>query len=209
MDNTKLNNRVQNKPLRVEKQYKVTKVIENTTNANTGYVMFGFLGPKARELKENIALDLISIILGEGTSSRLYQNMIEKQDEPLVNYVDSTHYQFKDGNNFFIQANFRPENKDVVIEAIKAELSKLIIEKITDKELLKAKKKTKCHFAENAETVSEIGETIGYYMTVCDDLRLVEDYLKLLEDITVEDLEASVKKYLDVKNAVISVLMPE
>ena len=29
MDNTKLNNRVQNKPLRVEKQYKVTKVIEN------------------------------------------------------------------------------------------------------------------------------------------------------------------------------------
>lgn len=186
-----------------------TKVIENTTNANTGYAMFGFLGPKAKELKENIALDLISIILGEGTSSRLYQNMIEKQEEPFVNYVDSTHYQFKDGNNFFIQANFRPENKDVVIEAIKSELAKLLSERITDKEILKAKKKTKSHFAECAETVSEIGETIGYYMTVCDDLRLVEDYLKLLEDITVEDLEASVKKYLDVNHSVISVLMPE
>lgn len=142
-----------------------TKVVENTANANTGYAMFGFLGPKARELKENITLDLISIILGEGTSSRLYQNLIEKLDEPVVNYADSTHYQFKDGNNFFIQANFRPEKKDTVIEMIKAELNKLLSEKITPEELMKAKKKTKSRFAENAETVSEIGETIGYYMT--------------------------------------------
>ena len=170
--------------------------------------MFGWLGPKAKELKDNIALDLISIILGEGTSSRLYQNLIEKQAEPVVNYVDSTHYQFKDGNNFFIQANFRPEKKDAVIEMIKSELAKLLSERITDRELLKAKKKTKSNFAENAETVSEIGETIGYYMTVCEDLKLVEEYLKDLENITVEDLENSIRKYLDMNNAVISVLMP-
>ena len=185
-----------------------TKIVENTTVANTGYVMFGFLGPKARELKENITLDLISIILGEGTSSRLYRNLIEKQAEPVVNYVDSTHYQFKDGNNFFIQANFRPEKKDTVIEMIKAELAKLLSEKITADELMKAKKKTKSRFAENAETVSEIGETIGYYMTVCGDLKLVEEYLRDLENITVEDLENSVRKYLNINNAVISVLMP-
>lgn len=185
-----------------------TKVVENITVANTGYVMFGFLGPKARELKENITLDLISIILGEGTSSRLYRNLIEKQAEPVVNYVDSTHYQFKDGNNFFIQANFRPEKKDTVIEMIKAELAKLLSEKITAEELMKAKKKTKSRFAENAETVSEIGETIGYYMTVCGDLKLVEEYLRDLENITIEDLEASVRKYLNINNAVISVLMP-
>ena len=185
-----------------------TKVVENITVANTGYVMFGFLGPKARELKENITLDLISIILGEGTSSRLYRNLIEKQAEPFVNYVDSTHYQFKDGNNFFIQANFRPEKKDLVVEMIKAELAKLLSEKITADELMKAKKKTKSRFAENAETVSEIGETIGYYMTVCGDLKLVEEYLRDLENITIEDLEASVRKYLNINNAVISLLMP-
>lgn len=185
-----------------------TKVVENTTVANTGYVMFGFLGPKARELKENITLDLISIILGEGTSSRLYRNLIEKQAEPVVNYVDSTHYQFKDGNNFFIQANFRPEKKDLVVEMIKAELAKLLSEKITAEELMKAKKKTKSRFAENAETVSEIGETIGYYMTVCGELKLVEEYLRDLENITIEDLEASVRKYLNINNAVISLLMP-
>ncbi len=186
-----------------------TKVIENTAVANTGYVMFGYLGPKAAELKENIALDLISIILGEGTSSRLYQNLIEKQPKPIINYVDSTHYQFKDGNNFFIQANFRPQSKDIVIDLIKKELNNLLEVKITSEELMKAKKKTKSRFAENAETVSEIGETIGYYMTVCDDLKLVEEYLRDLENITIEDLETATRKYLDINNAVISILMPK
>ena len=91
---------------------------------------------------------------------------------------------------------------------IKAELGKLLDEKITDEEFRKAKKKTKSRFAENAETVSEIGETIGYYMTVCGDLKLVEEYLRDLENITIEDLEAAIRKYLNINNAVISVLMP-
>ena len=191
----------------IDKPVTETKIVENTTNSNTAYVMFGYLGPKAKDLKDNIELDLISIILGEGTSSRLYQNLIEKQDDPFINCVDSTHYQFKDGNNFFIQANFRPEKKDEVISLIKNELENLLKEKITSRELLKAKKKMKSRFAENAETVSEIGETIGYYMTVCEDLKLVEDYLKDLENITILDLENAIKKYLNLNNAVISILM--
>lgn len=186
-----------------------TIFIENKAKVNTSYLMVGFLGPKANNLKENISLDLISIILGEGTSCRLYQNLIEKQSEPIFNIVGSEHYQFKDGNNFFIQANFKPEKRDIAIDLIKKEMTNLLDNKISQEELLKAKKKVKSRFAYSAETVSEIGETIGYYMTVCDDLKLIEDYLKDVEDITIEDLENSIKTYLDINNAVISVLDPE
>ena len=186
-----------------------TLFIENKAKVNTSYLMAGFLGPKANNLKENIALDLISIILGEGSSSRLYQNLIEKQPEAVFNMVGSEHYQFKDGNNFFIQANFKPEKQDLAIELIKKEMANLLENKISEEELLKAKKKTKSRFAYSAETVSEIGETIGYYMTVCDDLKLIEDYLKNLDDITIEDLENTIKTYLNINNAVISVLKPE
>ena len=186
-----------------------TKIIENKTTANTGYVMFGWLGPKASQLKENIILDLLSIILGDGTSSRLYQNLIEKQADAIINYADCSHYQFKDGNNFFVQASFNPEKKDEVISLIKQELDNLLEVKITDKELQKAKKKTKSNFAEGAETVSDISETIGYYATVCDDIKLVEEYLKDLENITTQDIEDAVKTYLNMNNAVISILMPE
>src|SRR5699024_11139328 len=123
--------------------------------------MFGWLGPKASDLKGTISLDLISIIFGDGGSSRLYQNLIEKQPEQIFNMVNSEHYQFKDGNNFFIQANFKPEKKEEALNLLKKELANLLDNPITEAELQKAKKKTKSRFAYAAETVSEIGETIG------------------------------------------------
>ena len=123
--------------------------------------------------------------------------------------VNSEHYQFKDGNNFFIQANFKPEKKEEALNLLKKELANLLDNPITEAELKKAKKKTKSRFAYAAETVSEIGETIGYYTTVCNDLKLVEDYLKDLDEITLEDLKNSIEKYLDINHAVISILMPQ
>lgn len=186
-----------------------TIVVENKGQTNTSYLMIGFLGPKANQLKENIELDIISIILGESTSSRMYQNLIEKQPEQIFMVANAEHYQFKDGNNFFIQANFKPEKKDIAIKLVKEEISNLINNKISEEELEKAKKKIKSRFAYAAETVSEIGETIGYYMTVCEDLKLIEDYLKDLDAITISDLENIVKRYLNINNAVISILEPE
>ena len=186
-----------------------TIVVENQGKSNTSYLMVGFLGPKANQLKENIELDIISIILGESTSSRLYQNLIEKQPEQIFNMANAEHYQFKDGNNFFVQANFKPEKRDIAISLVKKEIENLSTNRITEEELEKAKKKTKSRFAYAAETVSEIGETIGYYMTVCEDLKLIENYLKDVEAITIDDLENTIKKYLDINNAVISILEPE
>lgn len=207
-----------NFPNRIEQESRIneidspaseTKYIETSANVQTSYMMFGWLGPKAAELKESICLDLISIIFGDGSSSRLQQNLIEKLPEKFFNAIGSEHYQFKDGNNFFIQANFKSEYKDKALELVKKELAALIENPITEDELSKAKKRIKSRFAFAAETVSEIGETIGYYMTVCDDLKLIEDYLVDLDSITVADLENSIRKYLSLNNAVISVLVPE
>ncbi len=186
-----------------------TKYIETKANVQTSYAMFGWLGPKANELKSSICLDLISIIFGDGSSSRLQQDLIEKLPDKIFNIVSSEHYQFKDGNNFFIQANFKPEAKEKAIEILKQELNSLLENRITTEELLKAKKRIKSRFAHEAETVSEIGENIGYYETVCGGLRLIEEYLEDLESITVEDLEQTIRKYLSINNAVISVLVPQ
>lgn len=204
-------NRVQdeNRVNAIDSPVSETKYIETKANVQTSYMMFGWLGPIASDLKDSICLDLISIIFGDGTSSRLQQNLVEKLPDKIFNMIGSEHYQFKDGNNFFIQANFKPEAKDRALELVKQEVANLLEVKITEEELSKAKKRIKSRFAYSAETVSEIGETIGYYMTVCDDLKLIEEYLSDLDSITVEDLEENIKKYLSLNNAVISVLMPE
>ena len=193
----------------IDKPVEKALFIESKGKVNTSYLMLGWLGPKASELKENIELDIISIILGDSTSSRLYQNLIEKLPEPVFNMANAEHYQFKDGNNFFVQANFKPEKRDMALELVKKEVTNLLDNKISEEELQKAKKKIKSRFAYAAETVSEIGETIGYYMTVCEDLKLVEEYLSDLDSITIEDLEKTIRKYLSLDNAVISLLEPE
>lgn len=198
----------ENRVNEIDKPVSETKYVESQANVQTSYLMFGWLGPLAKDLKATICLDLISMIFGDGTSSRLQQNLIEKLPEKIFNYISSEHYQFKDGNNFFIQANFNSEYKEKAVELVKSELNKLLTERITEEELLKAKKRTKSRFAYSAETVSEIGETIGYYMTVCDDLKLIEDYLVDLDSISVADLEETINRYLSVNNAVISVLVP-
>ncbi len=198
----------ENPQFEIDQPTQKTIYLEQTANVNTGFLMFGYLTCPAKNVKDTILVDLINIILGDGASSRLYQNLIEKAKEPIFNIIDTDHYQFRDGNNFFVEANFRPDKKEQAVEQIKKEIES-IKSTITEKEFNKAVKKTKSKFAYNAETVSEIGDTIGTYMTVCNDLTLVEDYLDILNGITIEDVQDAAKRYLNINNAVISVLMPD
>ena len=191
-----------------DKPVQETVYIENEANVNSTFMMFGYLGAPAKDLKNIVALEMLSVILGEGTSSRLYVNLIENMDENIFNLLETENYSFRDGSNFFVQANINPQYKEKAIELIKNEIEK-IKENITERELNKAKKKMKASFACEVETVSEIGESIGYYMTVCDDLVLAEQYIPICESITAEDLQNVAKKYLDINNAVISVLSPK
>lgn len=199
---------IKNTPKQIDNPTEKTIIVENTAQVNTGYLMFGWLLDKASEIRHTIIMDMISIILGDGSSSRLYQNLIEKNKEQIFNIVESEHYQFRDGNNFFIQANFDYTKKDLAIEQVKEQLTGLLTTKITDEELMKAKKKLKTRLACATETVSDIGETIGYYMTVCDNLSLIEEYLKDIETISIDELEETIKNYLNINKATISVLMP-
>lgn len=194
-------------PLEHEKQE--AKYIENTSNINTGFIMFGYIGSKANDLKTTISLDIVSIILGEGKSSRLNQNLIEKPEKPIFNVIGADQYHFRDGNNFFVQGNFNPEHKEEAVSQIKKELQSIIDSPVSDDEFLKAKKKLKVRFADSAETVSEIGENIGYYLTVCNDLAMCIDYLKILETLTTQDVLDAAKQYLDLNKVTISVLVPE
>jgi len=189
----------QTKPRFVEKSRK---------DINTGFLLMGFHGAKPVNLAESIATDILSIVLGEGKSSRFYQNLIEKQKEQIFNVAGATQYEFKEGNVFIIQANFVPDKKDRALELLKEELRKILDKPISKKEFEKAKKKLKVGFAEESETVSEIGEAIGHCLTVCEDISCHVNYLKTLDTLTIEFVQKTAKKYLSPNKATISILIP-
>ena len=183
------------------------KTIIDYAQINTGYIMIGALADSAKNLKETIALDLLSTILGDGKSSRLYSDLIESKTEPYYYQLESCHYQFKDGDNFFIEANFNSKKKDIVIEELKEHLKKL--ETIEPDELKKAKKRAKVNFAQDSEMVADIADAIGYWATVCDDISLADKYLKTLEEIDCTYLQNIAQKYLNPDKISISLLLPE
>jgi len=192
-----------------EKEQTAPRFAENKRkDINTGFVLMGYHAPKPANIAESIAIDIISLVLGEGKSSRLNQNLIEKQKDHIFNVVGATQYDFKQGNVFIVQANFMPDKKDKALELIKEEIQKIIDAPITEKELLKAKKKLKVDFAAEAETVSEIGEAIGHCLTVTEDILTHVNYLSVLENITVQDVQNTAKKYLNFNQSATSILIP-
>ena len=46
-------------------------------------------------------------------------------------------------------------------------------------------------------------------MTSCENLEAVNEYVRLLDELTLEDVKCVAQEYLDLNKAVISVLMPE
>ncbi len=185
------------------------KFIENKAKINTAFVMFGYLGPKANDLKNSVALDIVNMVLGDGASSRLYQRLIEKADEQIFNHIGTDFYQFKDGGNFFVEANFEPDKKEKALELMKREIQLILDEKITDTELKKAKKKLKVAYASTSETVSDIADNIGFYMTVLENIAQANEYIEIVENITAEEVQDIAKKYLDLNKVTISTLIPE
>ena len=185
-----------------------TNLIENESDVNTSFIIFGYLCPPAKELQKTIALDILSVILGDGQSSRLNQNLIEKVENPIFNALATDFYNFRDGGNFFIDANLKSGFEKQAIDDISNQI-KMMCTDISDEEFQKAKKKLKINFARDAETVSDISDTIGYYMSVCDDLESVGQYLNILEGLSKEEVLAIAKEYLDINRATISVLKPK
>ncbi|MBR2068931.1 MAG: insulinase family protein [Candidatus Gastranaerophilales bacterium] len=191
----------------IETRIKNPQTIINYSEVNTGYLMIGALCDSAKNLKETIALDLLSTILGDGKSSRLYSALIEKPDEPYYYQIESCHYQFRDGDNFFIEANFDADKKDIVIDELKGYLKNL--EHINEDEFNKAKKRAKVNFVQDSEMVADIADSIGYWMSVCDDITLANKYLDTLDKIDCNYLEEIARKYLNPEYVSASMILPK
>jgi zinc protease len=176
-------------------------------NYETSFFISAFHGPKPTALKETIALDVFSYVLGEGRSSRLTQNLLEKPAQPIFNAASTGQSTFKLGNVFFIQGNFTGASVDQCMADVRRELEQLLIsDPMTEEVFQRAVKKLKVDFAETSETTSGIAETIGESVTIAGDLSLYTDYLEALSALTLADVQQTAERYLQPEKAYTAVL---
>lgn len=174
---------------------------------NVTYMDLGYKGVPISDIKDNYTFDVLATIMGDGDSSRLYQ--ILKEKEQLVTSVGVGHLSLKDDSVIYISTVMKPENYKKVKEEIISQFNKLRTTEVTDEELNRAKKLLERQFLYNSESVEDIANTIGYCMTVNNNINCYTDYTNQISKITKQDIKNAAIKYLDSSKVAESVLMPQ
>lgn len=174
---------------------------------NTGYMLVGYKGVPITDKKANYALDIASAILGGGQSSRLYQDIKEKQK--LVTNISAGHYSLKDDSIFYVSANFSPSNYALVKKAIIKQIDLLRNGNISPEELQRAKTQFQRQFLYSNESIENIANSIGYNMTISGNIDSYTKYIDEINKITIEDVQTAAAKYLSPSKSAVSILIPE
>lgn len=132
------------------------------------------------------ALLLLSVILGEGMSSRLFLELRERQG--LVYDVHSYVSHFLDSGAFTVYAGVDPAR---TVDAIKVILSELVRlrDGVEEEELVKAKELAKGRLLLRLEDTRSVAGWLGGQELLLGEVRTPDQVIELLEAVTVQDLQ--------------------
>ena len=201
-----LNAKKQEHKYKIDKRPSVQTENKEEMNVETGYILIGFKGCHPITNKDSYALDVLSTILGDGKSSRLYKNI--KEQKQLVHSISAYHSSMRDDSIFYISANYITEDIPRLKTAIFDEVEKLYKNEITEEEIQKAKNIIERDTFYSRESVSNIAGSIGYTATLTNDTSYYKNYLDNINKVTADDLKRVAKEYLNPESAVISVILP-
>lgn len=155
--------------------------------------------------KDMVALDLLSMILGEGDSSRLYTKL--RLEEPLVRYVGASTFAHKDPGLFFVAASLPTASIQKCFEKLKEILSALLSAEVKQDELSKAILQLETDEYYGLETVDGLSSKAGYLEFFMGNHNYYPKYLKQVYETNARRLLAIAKKYLAPEALSVSVLL--
>ncbi len=131
-------------------------------------------------------LSLLSVVLGEGMSSRLSLELRERRG--LCYDVHSYCSFFLDAGAFTLYAGVDPSKTDEALQALVAELVKLRDEGVDDDELQRAKALVKGRLLLRMEDTRAVSDWLGTQELLSAHIRTVDDVTHLIESVTTQDM---------------------
>lgn len=135
---------------------------------------------------DHYALDLLSVILGEGMSSRLFQEIREKQS--LAYDIHSYISYFQDAGALIIGAGVDTGRLPRTISAILQELGRLK-EMVPEDEVKKAKEMTKGRILLRLEDSRAVAGWLAAQELLTNRVRTVDEVLAIVDSVTAEDMQ--------------------
>lgn len=178
-----------------------------TKNVAQGYMAIAFRAPKFIDTKDAYALDILSVILGQSSSSILNNELKEKKQ--LVNSISTSYSQYLDDGLFIISATFEPEKISLVEKEIYDVIDNLKKGAITKDELQKAKNMIKTSTLYSRESAANIANELGFFTLYFNTPKMYDNYLKRINSVTIKDVEHVLNKYIDKQKSATSTVMPD
>ncbi|MEA5512368.1 pitrilysin family protein [Crocosphaera sp. UHCC 0190] len=174
-------------------------------NLAQGRLLMGWIGPGVTRLEDSVGLDLLSVILGCGRTSRLVREL--REEKQLVWDIESSFSLQRDSSIFTIGAWLDPRQLDRVEKVIGDRLAQLQQKPVTETELSKAKRLL-CHdYIFSTETPSQLAGLYGYYHTLAS-AELSLTYPIIIEQYTAKDLQRIACQYLSPERYAITIMQP-
>jgi len=168
-------------------------------------LMMAWTGPGVEQLQSACGLDLLSVLLADGRTSRLVREL--REELQLVEAIDSTFSLQRESSLFTISAVLEAKDVEQVESRICDRLWELQSEPVSEVELLRCKRLLCNDFAFSLETPGQLAGLYGYYNTIAT-AELALSYPTRIKAFGPLDLQRLAQQYLSPRRYTAVVLKP-
>lgn len=152
------------------------------------------------------ALDVLASVLGSGRSSRLFQEIREKQR--LVHAIGAFSYTPAQEGIFAVSADLDPDKTTATQAAVHEELDRIRLKGISNAELGKAQRMSLSDQLDTLTTMRGQASDIGSNWLSSGNLDFTREYILALANVRPEHVQAVAEKYLVDQTLTITSLNP-
>ena len=176
----------------------ITETIEATaydSNIQIPAILLGYRTPGMTE-RDAYVLDMVSSVLSDGKSSRLYKKLVDDQKQALE--VAAVNLAQKDYGQYIVFALPLAQTPlDTLVAEIDEEINKLQTELISQREYEKLQNKFENRYVNSNSTVAGIASSLATYQMLYGDANLINKEIDIYRSITREEIRDVAKKYLN------------
>jgi len=151
------------------------------------------------------ALSIMSVILGETMSSRLFEEVREQRG--LAYDIHSGTHFFSDCGALIVESGIDPGRVDEAIPVILAELGKMR-DGVTEAEWSQARELTKGRMMLRMEESRAVSSFLGIQELLRDKVETVEEVLAKVSAVTREDIQRVANRVIQSENLVLAIVGP-
>ncbi len=149
---------------------------------------------------EKIKLNVLSNILGESSSSRLFQRLREKNG--LAYQINSFVNSFSDVSTIGVFLSTSEKNVEKAYNLILEEFYKLREKPVSKSELNRVKEVFKGHLIIGLEGMGRRISTLTNSYMIYGRIRNIDETIKMIDNVTIDDIQELAKRELDEKKMV-------